>query len=61
MASTNDNSVRVLTLKPARAMSENTPIKLTGIVISGMIEARSVRRNKNTTRATSATASAVVL
>ena len=61
MASTSDSSVRVLTLKPARAMSENTPIKLTGIVISGMIEARSVRRNKNTTRATSATASAVVL
>ena len=61
MASTSDSKVRVLTLKPAAAMREKTPIKLTGMVMSGMIEARNVRRNRNTTSATSATASAVVL
>ena len=60
MASTSDSKVSVLMLNPAAAMSENTPIRLTGMVISGMIEARSVRRKRKTTRATSATASAVV-
>ena len=61
MASTSDSSVSVLMVKPAAAMIENTPIRLTGMVTSGMIEARRVRRKKKTTSATSTTASAVVL
>ena len=48
-------------VKPAAAISANEPIRLTGIVTSGMIDARSVRRNTNTTSATSTTASATVL
>ena len=42
-------------------MSAKAPIRLTGIVTSGMIDARSVRRNTNTTSATSTTASAMVV
>ena len=60
MASTSDSRVSVLIVNPASAMSENTPIRLTGMVTSGMIEARRVRRKRKTTRATSTTASAVV-
>ena len=61
MASTSASSVSVLTVKPASAMSAKAPIRLTGIVTSGMIDARSVRRNTNTTSATSTTASATVV
>ena len=60
IASTSASSVSVLTVKPASAISANAPIRLTGIVTSGMIDARSVRRNTNTTSATSTTASAIV-
>ena len=61
MASTSASSVSVLTVKPASAMSAKAPIRLTGIVTSGMIDARSVRRKTNTTSATSTTASATVV
>ena len=60
MASTSDSSVSVLMLKPASAISEKVPIRLTGMVTSGMIDARSVRRKTNTTSATSTTDSATV-
>ena len=61
MASTSASSVSVLIVKPAAAISAKLPIRLTGIVTSGMNEARSVRRNTNTTSATSTTASATVV
>ncbi len=61
MASTRASSVSVLTVKPAAAIRPKAPIRLTGIVTNGMIEARSVRRNRNTTIATSTTASAMVV
>jgi hypothetical protein len=61
MASTRASSVRVLMVKPARAISANEPIRLTGMVTSGMIDARSVRRKTKTTSATSTTASATVV
>jgi hypothetical protein len=51
----------VLTVKPTAAISAKAPIRLTGIVTSGMIEARTVRRKTNTTSATSTTASAIVV
>jgi hypothetical protein len=60
MASTSASSVSVLMEKPASWMSAKLPIRLTGMVTSGMMEARSVRRNTKTTRATSTTASAMV-
>ncbi len=60
MASTRASRVKVFTVKPAAAMMAKAPIRLTGIVTSGMMEARRVRRNTNTTRATSTTASAMV-
>ena len=47
-------------VKPASAISAKAPIRLTGIVTSGMIEARKVRRKTNTTSATNTTASATV-
>jgi len=47
--------------KPNSAMSAKVPIRLTGMVTSGMIDARSVRRNTKITRATSTTASAMVV
>ena len=48
-------------LKPASAIIENTPIRLTGMVTSGITDARSVRRKTKTTSATSTTASAAVV
>ena len=60
MASTSASSVSVLMVKPASAISANAPIRLTGIVTIGMIEARSVRRKTKITSATSTTASAMV-
>jgi hypothetical protein len=61
MASTSASSVSVLMVKPAAAMMAKAPIRLTGMVTSGMIEARIVRRNTKTTSATSTTASAMVV
>ena len=60
MASTSESSVNVLTVKPAADMSVNTPMRLTGMVTSGITEARRVRRKTKTTSATSTTASSVV-
>ncbi len=60
IASTSDSSVSVLMVKPAAAIRAKAPIRLTGMVTSGMIEARKVRRKTNTTRATSTTASPMV-
>jgi len=48
-------------LNPAAAMMPNAPIRLTGIVTSGMIDARTVRKNTNTTSATSSMASPMVV
>ena len=53
--------VSVLRLKPSAYMIANAPTSDTGIVTSGISVARSVRRNTNTTSATSSTASAMVL
>ena len=61
MASTSASSVSVLTVKPASAISENAPTRLTGMVTSGMKDARTVRRKMNTTKATSTTASITVV
>ncbi len=61
MASTSASSVSVLMEKPNRSISAKEPIRLTGMVISGMTEARRVRRKTKITRATSTTASAMVV
>ena len=61
MAKTKANSVKVLIVKPARAMMANVPIKLTGMVMIGMIEARKVLRKTKITKATKITASTMVL
>ncbi len=61
MASTRASSVSVLMEKPNKAISANEPIRLTGMVIKGMTEARSVRRNTKMTSATSTAASAMVV
>ncbi|MDT4852306.1 hypothetical protein FQZ97_865310 [compost metagenome] len=53
MASTRASSVRVLMEKPNSAISANEPIRLTGMVINGMTDARSVRRKTKITSATS--------
>ncbi|MNL81879.1 hypothetical protein D3C87_2091120 [compost metagenome] len=60
MASTRASSVRVLMEKPNSAIRANEPIRLTGMVMSGMMDARKVRRNTKITSATSTTASAMV-
>ena len=61
MASTSASSVNVLIEKPANCISANEPIRLTGMVTMGMMDARTVRRNTKMTSATSATASAMVV
>ena len=61
MASTKANKVNVLIVKPASAIMANVPIKLTGIVMIGMMEARKVRKKTKMTSATKNTASAMVL
>ena len=61
MARTSASSVRVLTVKPAAYISAKAPISDTGMVTSGISEARTLRRKKNTTSATRITASAIVL
>jgi len=61
MASTSANSVSVLMEKPNKDMRANAPIRLTGMVMSGMSEARTERRNTKMTSVTSTTASAMVV
>ena len=61
MANTNANKVRVLMVNPASAIMAKVPIKLTGMVMIGMMEARKVRKNKKITKATKTTASKMVL
>ena len=60
IASTRASKVKVLIVNPATAMRPNTPIRLTGMVTSGMMDARNVRRNTNTTNATRPMASPMV-
>ena len=48
-------------LKPAIAISAKAPISDTGMASSGMMEARSVRKNTKITSATSTAASTIVL
>ena len=61
IASTKANSVSVLMLNPASAISAKAPMSDTGIVNRGMIEARKVRKNTRMTSATRPTASAMVV
>ena len=61
IASTRASSVRVLMVKPASAIMAKVPIRLTGIVTIGMIDARTVRRKTKITSATSRIASAMVV
>ena len=61
MAKTKANNVRVLMVKPAKAIMAKVPIKLTGMVMMGMMEARKVLRNTKITKATKTTASKIVL
>ena len=61
MASTKASKVSVLIVKPNKAINAKEPIRDTGIVISGMMEARSVRKKKKITSATRTTASRIVL
>ena len=60
IANTSASKVKVLMVKPASAIKAKVPIKLTGIVMMGMMEARGVRRNTKITSATNATASTMV-
>ena len=60
MASTKANRVRVLMVKPAKPISAKVPIKLTGMVTMGMMDALKVRKNTKITRATKTTASKMV-
>ena len=61
MAKTSANKVSVLMVKPAKAIMAKVPIKLTGMVMMGMIEARNVRKKTKITKATKMTASTMVL
>ena len=49
MASTRPNSVSVLIEKPSTGITAKVPISDTGTASSGMIVARQVCRNRNTT------------
>ena len=60
IAKTSASKVSVLIEKPAAYIKVQAPIRHTGIVTSGMIEARKVPRNTKITKATSATASMMV-
>ena len=60
MASTKASMVSVLTVNPNSAIKANVPIKHTGMVISGMMDARKVRRNTKITKATRTAASKMV-
>ena len=59
-ASTIASSVSVLIVKPNAYMMKNAPVSATGMVISGMMVARRLRRKKKMTMATSTTASPMV-
>ena len=59
MASTIDSSVSVLIVKLNAYMSPNAPISATGIVTIGMNDARTLRRKKKMTSATSRIASPI--
>ena len=61
MARTSASNVSVLMVKPAKAMMANVPTKLTGMVMMGIMEARTVRRKTKITSATKTTASIMVL
>ena len=61
IASTIASSVSVLIEKPKAYISANAPIRLTGMVTSGITVARSERRKKKITSTTSTTASAMVM
>ena len=58
--STRATSVSVLMLKPGHAISANAPISDTGIVTSGMMDARKVQEDQDH-QAHSTTASAIVV
>ncbi len=60
IASTSARSVSVLTLKPKRYITPNAPTSDTGMVTSGISDARTERRNTKITSATSAIASPMV-
>ena len=60
IASTSASKVKVLMVNPAKAIMAKVPIKLTGMVMMGMIEARKVRRKTKITKATRTTASMMV-
>ena len=60
IANTKANIVSVFTVKPNMAIKAKVPIKHTGIVTSGMIDARKVRKNKKITKATKMAASKIV-
>ena len=61
IARTNARRVSVFTLKPASDIRANVPMRDTGIVTSGMSDARKVRKNTNMTNATSSDASKIVV
>ena len=61
MASTSPNRVRVLTENPSADRPRKVPTMLTGTASTGMIVARQLCRNRNTTRVTSSIASPRVL
>ncbi len=60
MPSTSASSDTVLAENPAASRTANVPIRLTGMATMGMIVARILPRNRNTTRITSAKAMARV-
>ena len=60
IASTNASSVSVLTENPASAINAKVPIKHTGMVTMGIMDARRVRKNTKITSATSTMASMMV-
>ena len=60
MASTKASKVRVLMVKPAKPMSAKVPIRLTGMVTMGIMDALNVRKNTKITSATNTTASKMV-
>jgi hypothetical protein len=60
IASTSASRVSVLMLKPRKYIIAKAPIRLTGMVTSGMIVARIERRKKKMIRTTSTIASPIV-
>ena len=60
MASTSASKVNELMEKPNMAIKAKLPVSDTGMVISGMMEARKVRKKKKMTKATNAAASRMV-